>query len=209
MRAEDAHEHDASSASRRRWVAQDLGCRGDAERSRLLGKVLLQPPVGDLDAGRKPYALMTFHVFDHFFERAGPAQPAGYVRVQLKRGKHRPKSRFFIKIVEEPFPQTERIFGMIAGTVLMAVEPAVAKGLAWKLDQTGLAVFPNEGVIVSEGVAIPDVALLHQQFDGVVALSTGAPAHRPLAGSLQKHVGGAPDAFQLLFTREIPREQEQ
>jgi len=73
-----------------------LGYRSDAEWRWLLGKILLEPPVGDLDAGRKPHTFMSFHVFDHLFERAGPTQSAGHVRMQLERGKQRPERRFLV-----------------------------------------------------------------------------------------------------------------
>src|SRR5689334_22010335 len=101
---------------------------------------------------------MSFHIFDHFFERAGPAQSAGNVWMELKCRKHRPERRLFVKVVEKPFPQAQRILGVIAGAVLMAVKSAVAEWLARQFDQTGLLVFPNKREIVGKGVAVPDVA---------------------------------------------------
>jgi hypothetical protein len=80
---------------------------------------------------------------------------------------------------------------MIARPVLMAVKPPITKRLAWQLDQTRRAVFPDKRQIVGKGVAVPNVAVFHQQLYGIHTLGTGAPTYRALPGALLEHVGGA------------------
>src|SRR5215471_9192473 len=108
------------------------GC--GATQFRLLGKSLLQPPLRDLNTGGEPNALMSLHVFDHFFQHGGPSRSAGNVRMELKRGESRRYRRFLVELVEKTLPQRQSIVRMIAGSVLVAVKSAVAKRLARKFD---------------------------------------------------------------------------
>ncbi|HET9882905.1 MAG TPA: hypothetical protein VFS81_14215 [Candidatus Binatia bacterium] len=85
----------------------------------------------------------------------------------------------------------------------MSIEPAVAERLARQLDQPRLAVFPHERQIVGERIAVPHVSFFHQQGDGLVALRAGAPTDRPLSGSAQEHVRGAPDAILFLLPGQL------
>lgn len=54
--------------------------------------------------GGEPHAFVALHVLDHFFERAGSAEPAGHVRMQLKGREHRRRRRFGVKVVEKALP---------------------------------------------------------------------------------------------------------
>src|SRR5581483_3631544 len=82
----------------------ESGGRGDAQRRGFFRKVLLQPPFGDFDAGGEPHAFVALHVFDHFLERAGSAEPARHVRMELEGREHRRLRRFGVEIVKEALP---------------------------------------------------------------------------------------------------------
>src|SRR4030095_6778636 len=136
------------------------------KRDWLLGKSLFQPPLRDLNTGGEPNPLMSLHVFNLFLKDAGPAGPARYVGMELKRGESRRYRRFPIELVEKTFPQSQSVIRMVAGAVLVAGAPAVAKRLAGKLDQPRLPVLPDERKIVGEGIAVPDIAFLHEDLYG-------------------------------------------
>src|SRR5262245_29376737 len=100
----------------------------------LLGKSLLQPPLRDLNTGGEPNALMSLHVFDHFFQHGGPSRSTGNIGMELKRGERRRYRRFLVELVEKTLPQRQSVVRMVAGSVLVAVKSAVAKRLARKFD---------------------------------------------------------------------------
>src|SRR5690242_16598470 len=76
------------------------------------GKSLLQPPVRDLTAGREPYSLVRFHVANDVRQRLGTAGAARNVRMKLERTERRPEARLFVKLVEHPLPDDQRVVGI-------------------------------------------------------------------------------------------------
>src|SRR5262249_50817287 len=165
------------------------GC--GATQFRLFRKSLLQPPLRDLNTRGEPNALMPLHVFDHFFQHAGPSRSTGNVRMELKRGESRRYRRFMVELVEKALPQRQSIVRMVAGSVLVAVKSAVAKRLARKFDQPRLPALPDERKIVGERITVPDITLSHKDLDRVDALRACAPTHRTFACPLHQHVRSA------------------
>src|SRR5215510_1941928 len=201
----------AASVSSARHVLQRVlwGCRFrlrtgcGATQFRLFRKSLLQPPLRDLNTRGEPNALMSLHVFDHFFQHGGPSRSTGNVRMELKRGESRRYRRFLIELVEKTLPQRQSIVRMVAGSVLVAVKSAVAKRLARKFDQPRLPVLPDERKIVGERIAVPDITLFHKDLHRVDALRACAPAHRTLARPLHQHVRSPPGHIFFFLSGQV------
>ena len=104
------------------------------------GESLLHPPLGDFAAGREPDALALLHVTDDLLQGPCPARPAGYIGMELERAERSRGFRFFVEIVEKGFPYGERVLRI--SRIPVAVDSAVAEGLAGKLDQLLCAVTP-------------------------------------------------------------------
>ena len=121
--------------------------------------------------------------------------------MELKRAEGRRGLRFFIKIVEERFPDDERV--MRVSRISVAVGSAVAEGLAGQLDDLPFSIAPYKRKIVRERIAVPAVSLLNEQLQAVGALGAGTPPCRSLSGSAQDHVRRAPDHVLLFLARQI------
>src|SRR5581483_11567050 len=125
------------------------------------------------------------------------------VRMKLKRAERRPEARLLVELIEHPFPDNQGVVGI--ARIAMAVGAPVAEGLARQLDQLFLAALPDKRQIVSEGVAVPEITLLEQEFETVGALRARAPAEGPLLGAVENHVGGPLDHVALFVLAEIAR----
>ena len=111
--------------------------------------------------------------------------------MELKRAEGRRSLRFFVKIVEERFPDDQGVVGI--SVVPVAVNPAVAERLAGQLDDLPFSVAPNKRKIVRERVAVSEISLLDEQLQAVGTLGAGAPSYRTFSGSALDHFRRAPD----------------
>src|ERR1700728_4055285 len=57
-----------------------------------------------------------------------------------------------------------------------------------------------------EGITVPEKAVLHEQFEAVETLRTGAPAERPLSGAAADHVEGLSHHLPFLLAGEVARD---
>src|ERR1700728_3242598 len=57
-----------------------------------------------------------------------------------------------------------------------------------------------------EGITVPEKAVLHEQFEAVGTLRTGAPAERPLSGAAADHVEGLSHHLPFLLAGEVARD---
>src|SRR5689334_3358601 len=124
--------------------------------------------------------------------------------MELKRAEVWRDGGFLVDIVEEALPHDQRIVGI--ARVAVAVSPAVAERLARQLDELPRPVAPDKGKIVREGIAVPEIALVHEELDAVRALRAGAPADRTPPGARLEHFERAPDDVALFLAREIARD---
>src|SRR5262245_67176 len=165
---------------------------------------MLHPPASDFAAGGEPHSRVLLHVVDDFAQGAGSSGAARNVGVELKGAKSWMDCGFFVEIVEMSFPHHKRVV-RIPG-VPRRIDSAVAKRLAREFDEGAISFPPDERNIVSEGVAVPHVALFHEQLQAVGALSARAPAHGTLPGAVENHRCGSFDDLALFFFRKIARD---
>src|SRR5215813_8603662 len=118
---------------------------------------MFHPPASDFAAGGKPHSRVLLHIVDDFAQGAGSSGAAGNVGMKLKRAEGWMDCGLFVEIVEVAFPHHKRVV-RIAG-VPRGIDSAVAKRLAREFDEGAISFPPNERNIVSEGVAVPHIAL--------------------------------------------------
>jgi hypothetical protein len=88
----------------------------------------------------------------------------------------------------------------------MTIGPAVTKRLPRQFDELLIALLPNKRQIEREGIAVPQIALFHEQLQAIWTLRAGAPAEGPSFGAIEDHVSGSLYHVVLLLPTKIARD---